>query len=105
MTNAATLKPVTAQPDTFTKTVIGVVSGLLVSGIVALVSMQFSQISSMSALRSDMSNAKTQMTDMKAQMQSIDQTQRTLIDNVVSRVTRLEIEAAQMRQKLDALTR
>lgn len=94
---------VTAKTDVFVRWIVGITGTLVTAGIIALLGMLYTQGGSTAAMKTSMAHIQSDVGDVKSQVKAIDSTQRTLIDSIVARVTRLEIEAAAMREQINRL--
>ncbi len=84
---------IVARPDVFTRWVVGIVSSLVVLGITALIATQYQNGIKTSRL-------ETRMESIAERIAAIDSTQRAIVDSLIARVTRLEIELGQLRERL-----
>lgn len=87
-----------ARPDVFTRWTVGVVSGLVVIGVSALIAGQYQNGVKVSRLEAKMEGVADRVA-------SIDSTQRAIVDSLIARVTRLEIELGALRERLERSTR
>lgn len=87
-----------ARPDVFTRWIVGVVSGLVVIGVSALIAGQYQNGVKVSRLEAKMEGVADRVA-------SIDSTQRAIVDSLIARVTRLEIELGALRERLERSTR